>query len=296
LEPRVMSYTGWAHVLGGVLFGASMGITGICPGTAVCRAGANFGSSKFESIFAVVGLFVGVAIFSFVKTPLFDAGVLDAPQGLTLYGWLGLPYGPVAILFGIGFLVLTALLDRFGPERPFTPQRPLTGFVDRIRGDWHFGVAGVVAGLTVVWATMQDGYIGYSGSILAVYGWVADAIGSPTALVPKVTDGIVWRAGLIGGVLVGAIAAKFWSIPCEGEDKPVPQPTEFRIGQNMRTMTGALGLSLGAMIGGGCTTGAFMAAFPTLSIGSFAMGGTFFAVGVGTAYAVAFARRPKMAT
>ncbi len=283
LVPRVMSFTGWAHVVGGVLFGASMAATGFCPGTVACRAGVNLGSTRFESLFAVIGLFVGVAVFASIKAPLFDAGVLAAPQGLTLHGWLGLPYGPVAMIIGATFLVITALADRFLPENDFVPTRPARSFVDRVRGDWHFFPAGAVAGLTIVAATMQDGYIGYSGSILAIYGWVADAIGSTSTLVPKVTEQIVWRSALITGVVVGAVAAKYWSIPCEGEGRKLPAPAAFKPARSLKILTGAAGLSLGAMIGGGCTTGAFMAAFPTLSIGSFAMGGTFFGAAMGTA-------------
>lgn len=283
MVPRVMSYTGWAHVVGGVLFGASMAATGFCPGTAACRAGANFGSTRFESIFAVVGLFVGVGVYAAIKPTLVDSGVIDAPQGLTLHGWLGLPYGPTAVLLGAFFLLQTALADRFLPEQSFTPARPPRSLIDKIRGDWHFFPAGAVAGLTIVAASMQDGYIGYSGSILAVYGWVADAIGQTSSLVPKVTDQIVWRAALIVGVVLGALLARLWSIPCEGEGKSIPAPASFDAPRSARILTGAAGLSLGAMIGGGCTTGAFMAAFPTLSVGSFAMGSTFFAAAIGTA-------------
>jgi uncharacterized membrane protein YedE/YeeE len=41
-------------------------------------------------------------------------------------------------------------------------------------------------------------------------------------------------------------------------------------------------MCLGALVGGGCTTGAFIAAWPTLSIGSLAMAGTFFVVSMAT--------------
>jgi hypothetical protein len=43
-------------------------------------------------------------------------------------------------------------------------------------------------------------------------------------------------------------------------------------------------MAFGALTGGGCTTGAFMAGWPTLSIGSFAMAGTFFATAMVTAH------------
>lgn len=282
-RPRVMAFTGWAHVVGGMLFGASMAATGFCPGTVACRAGVNFGATRFESLFAVAGLFVGVAVYAAVKPTLITAGVIDAPQGLTLHGWLGLPYGPTAVLVGALFLVLAALADRFLPEPAFTPARPPRSPLDRLRGDWHFFPAGALAGLTIVAASMQDGYIGYSGSILAVYGWVADAIGQTSSLVPKITDQIVWRAALIVGVVGGALLARLWSIPCEGEGAGLPAPAAFDAPRSARVLAGAAGLSLGAMVGGGCTTGAFMAAFPTLSVGSFAMGSTFFVAAIGTA-------------
>jgi uncharacterized protein len=44
-----------------------------------------------------------------------------------------------------------------------------------------------------------------------------------------------------------------------------------------KTLAATTAMSLGTMIGGGCTTGAFIAGWPTLSLGSFAMGLTFFA-------------------
>ena len=44
-------------------------------------------------------------------------------------------------------------------------------------------------------------------------------------------------------------------------------------------------MCLGALVGGGCTTGAFIAAWPTLSLGSLAMAGTFFVVSMATSNA-----------
>ncbi len=58
----------------------------------------------------------------------------------------------------------------------------------------------------------------------------------------------------------------------------------------VKSFVGGLGLSLGAMIGGGCTTGAFIAAWPTLSIGSLAMAGTFFGVSMATSNLLFFTK------
>lgn len=281
LIPRVMSFTGWAHVLGGVIFGVSMAGTGCCPGTSVCRAATNVGSTRFEGFSAVIGLFLGIFIYSLVKQPLFDSGILAAPQGLTLHGWLGLPYGPVAMLFGVFFLIAATLIDRFGDKLP--REEAPKGLIARIRGPWHWLPAGAIAGSVILWATSQSGYVGYSGSVLAIYGWIADALGMTTDLVPKISDGIVWRAGLLGGVGLGAFLASMWSIKGNWAPADLDSPKQFNLRGHLVSFGGGTGLALGAMIGGGCTTGAFMAAFPTLSLGSFIMGGTFFFVAVVTA-------------
>jgi uncharacterized membrane protein YedE/YeeE len=286
LVPRTMSFMGWAHVLGGVIFGAAMGLTGLCPGTAACRLPTNAGKGKLDGLLAVVGLFVGVAVYAAVKEPLVESGIIGAPKALTLHGALGLPYGPVAMLLGAFFLLLSTLLDRFGPEPVY--DTPHTSFVEKVRGEWHWLVAGTLGGLTVLAATMQDGYIGFSGSILATYGWVADAIGMPSKLVPEVSDAIVWRAALIGGVVVGALFTHAWSLKQVWPSAEDNQPTRLVGTGSVLAFGGGTALALGAMIGGGCTTGAFIAAFPTLSLGSFAMGGTFFAVALVTAAALRF--------
>lgn len=285
LVPRTMAFTGWAHLVGGVIFGVSMAATGCCPGTSVCRASANIGSTRFEGISAVVGLFFGIFIYSMIKGPLVDAEIMAAPQGLTLHGWLGLPYGPVAMVLGVFFLVVATLIDRFGADP--LPGPEAHSFMDKVRGPWHWLVSGSIAGLTILWATSQNGYIGYSGSVLAIYGWVADSLGMTSSLVPNISEGIVWRAALLVGVGVGAFAASVWSIK---QKWPVAvdqdSPRAFNVRGHLFSFGGGAGLAVGAMIGGGCTTGAFMAAFPTLSLGSFAMGGTFFAVALVTAFLV----------
>lgn len=285
LVPRVMQYTGGAHLVGGVIFGVSMAATGCCPGTSVCRATTNVGSTRFDGISAVVGLFFGIFVYSLIKQPMVDTGVMAAPEGLTLHGWLGLPYGPVAIFLGVFFLVVATLIHRFGAAP--IPGPKAEGIVARIRGPWHWLVSGSIAGLVILWATHQDGYVGYSGSVLAIYGWAADALGMTTDLVPTISEGIVWRAGLLVGVGVGAFQASLWSTKI---DWPAPadtdSPRQLDVKGHAFSFAGGAGLALGAMIGGGCTTGAFMAAFPTLSLGSFAMGMTFFAVAMITAMLV----------
>ncbi len=278
LVPRVMPFLGWAHVLGGVIFGVAMGTTGTCPGTCVAKAGGRGGDKKFSTAFSMLGLVLGILIYAVVKTPLTDAGVIATNQKpITLHGLLGLPYGVVALVWGALFYVIAVVLNRLTPEATYPSSHPRRTLLDFVRGEWSWLAGGVVGGLVIVAATMQGGYLGFSGAVLAFVGSLAHLVGHPLELVPKLTDDIVWRALLIVGVFPGALLARAFSYPSEAAAHTTLKPT-FSAAASAKSLLGGTGLALGAMIGGGCTTGAFIAAWPTLSVGSLAMGATFFLV------------------
>ncbi|MBI1949042.1 MAG: YeeE/YedE family protein [Deltaproteobacteria bacterium] len=278
LVPRTMPFLGWAHVLGGVLFGVAMGVSGLCPGTCVAKFGGRGGATKWQTPAAIAGLFAGVLAYDVLKAPLTDAGIIAVNQkALTVPGVLGLPYGAVALLFGAVMLAVTFAADRVMPEHSFAPARAKVSALDWLRGEWSWAAAGTVGGLLVVLATAQSGYLGFSGAVLALTGWIAHAVGMPLEVVPTITDDIIWRAALIVGVLPGGMLAAALSLQSKAAvESPLPKVFQPRIVTKSFFSAGAM--SLGAMIGGGCTTGAFISAWPTLSIGSFCMGGTFFAV------------------
>jgi len=283
LVPRVMPFLGSAHLLGGALFGAGLGVSGLCPGTCVAKTGGRGGEKKFAAPAAVAGLLVGVLLYAWLKDPLLSAGVIAVNQKpLTLHGALGLPYAAVALGWGALFLGIAFAVDRLTPEMVYPPVRERRGVVDFLRGEWSWVAAGTAGGLLVVAATAQGGYLGFSGAVLALTGWLARLLGHPLELVPRIDDDILWRAALIVGVLPGAWLAKLVSLPSRAaSEAPAPKVLDGRA--IARSFSAAAVMSLGALIGGGCTTGAFIAAWPTLSIGSLAMGGTFFAVSMAVA-------------
>ena len=59
LVPRTMPFMGAAHILGGLLFGAAMGTTGLCPGTCAAKTGGQGGDKKFVGIVSLLALVVG---------------------------------------------------------------------------------------------------------------------------------------------------------------------------------------------------------------------------------------------
>lgn len=294
LVPRVMSYTGPVHYIGGILFGITMGVVGFCPGTCMAKVGGGGGDKKFTGFAATLGLFAGVLVYNAIKNPLTDAGVI-AQQALpiTLHGLLGVSYGSLVMILGAVCALIAILVDRISNERFYKPAREEKSFIDMFRGEWSWQVSGIVAGVLIVLATFQGGYLGFSGAILAVVGWVAHLVGMPMEAVPRLNDDIYWRAALIIGVLPGAYVAKLVSIPSLAQvTKPVQKT--FDVKAIVKYFIGGTTISLGAMLGGGCTTGAFLAAWPTLSVGSFAMSLTFFAVAVITAQVLYFTKVIKL--
>lgn len=290
LVPRTMPFLGLAHVVGGALFGIGMGVSGLCPGTCVAKAGGRGGEKKFATLASVFGLIVGVVVYDVIKDPLTEAGIIAANQKpLTVHGALGLPYGAVALLAAAAFFVLVAVIDKIMPERTYAPAQEKKSLLDWVRGEWSFLAGGVVGGVVVVLATAQGGYLGFSGAILAAVGAVAHLIGHPLSSVPAVNDDLIWRAALIvgafpGALLAAALSTKSAAAAAAGKVEKVLDPKAL-----VRAFSAGTVMCLGAMIGGGCTTGAFISAWPTLSLGSFAMGGTFFVVSMMTSNARLFA-------
>lgn len=291
LVPRVMPFLGGAHVLGGVIFGAAMGVTGTCPGTCVAKAGGMGGDKKFATLFSMLGLVLGILAYSALKTPLSDSGIIAANQKpITIHGLLGLPYGVVAMVWGALFFVIAVVVNRLTPEKSYPSSHERKTVIDYVRGEWSWLASGVAAGLVIVAATAQNGYLGFSGAVLAAVGGAAHLVGHPLELVPKINDDILWRAMLIIGVFPGGFLAKLISYKSEAAAHTTLKKT-FSASASAKSLLGGFGLALGAMIGGGCTTGAFIAAWPTLSIGSLAMGGTFFVASMATSNLLLLTRR-----
>ncbi len=291
IHPRIMPFMGIAHVVGGFLFGIAMAAAGFCPGTCVARVGAG----KFVSIAGVIGLILGIIIYAMIQPTLVEAGILGKKESLTLYGVLGIAYGPLAVAWGVLFLIFAVVADWLDPAKKYF-EGEKKSFSEALKAEWHWLPSGILAGLIITWATMQGEYLGFSGATLALVGWVAHALGHPLSIVPSISEGIIWHAGLILGVLPGAFLSaivsrtfKFDVVPPSFAEAVTPLP----IVRMVLVFFAGIFLALGAMIGGGCTTGAFISAYPTLSIGSMAQSATYFVVAVLTANLIYFGRWQK---
>ncbi|MCZ7566109.1 MAG: YeeE/YedE thiosulfate transporter family protein [Burkholderiales bacterium] len=184
---------------------------------------------------------------------------------------------------------------RRGARRPPDPAKrrtaaPAASWLGR---EWGFAATGVLAGLVILAATAQGQYLGISGGFAALVAHAAALFGGSLASVPALDETTAWRAAMVLGLFPGAAA----SAALSGSFRNVPVTplwaAAFRsglAGRAVAVLVAGFLIMIGALVGGGCTTGAFMAGFPTLSVGSIAMGMTFFGVGMATAFALYWGR------
>lgn len=250
-------------------------------------------AGKWLTGLGLAGVFLGVLAYDAVSPRLVEMGVRSFPQSMTLIPMLNITYAPLAITLGVGILVMVYFLDQVDPGRKLDAaahddaSRPAGG------GEWGWALAGFLAGLTILGASAQGQYLGIIGGFAALTAHIANAIGYSMQSVPMLDDNTMWRAAMVGGLFPGAALSALLS---GSFGRPAVTPLwdrAFPGGARSRAaavFTGGFLISFGALLGGGCTTGAFMAGFPTLSVGNFVMGMTFFGVGMMTSFLLYWGR------
>ena len=216
-----------AQVVGGLVFGAGMALAGGCVTGILWKAGAG----SVATALAVAGFALGELL---IRGPgratlcRLDGAVARPAEG-TLHGVLGLPYGLVAAVLGVGALVL---LRRADARRGLRLGLALGGLsalawvgADRVGAGYGLGFTGTAANVRA--------------SLVA---------GDPSAL--------GWSAFLALGVVAGAALAT---------RGPLRRPDPPRLA---RALAGGVLMGGGASMAHGCNIGLGLAGIPTLSLGS----------------------------
>lgn len=277
ITPRINGYFGIGHIIGGILFGIGMGAAGLCPGTCAAR----FSSGKLLVGVGVVGIFAGVFMYERFFTVV--SGLGGEPRFVTLSMVFGMRYGYLAVIFGILFLGMSFFLSIIDKSRKFDvaeKEKPL------LQREWGWLSTGIIAGVLIFISTAIGEYLSFAGGFLALGAHISSIFGYSFESVPSLNESTLWRAMLAFGVFPGAFLSSYLAKTIS-QEKVTPLFQEaFSSNMAIRGLTifiSGILMTFGALIGGGCTTGAFMSGWPTLSIGSFLMGGTFFAVAMITA-------------
>jgi hypothetical protein len=243
--------------------------------------------------FAVVGLLAGALTYDVAFQALQALGLFSVAQSITLPVLWGLPYAALGVTFGVLLLLMLALADRLDPgkrlEEPVPAGESLAHRI--LRREWGWAPASVSTGALILLATYLGQYLGVVSGFAALLAHAGKPLGYTFDTVGPLGENTAWRAALVMGLVPGG----FLSARLVGAVKPARRPPgtlpvraelvgPSRFAGAARAGAAGFLITFGGLLGGGCTLGAFMAGWPTLSVGSFAMGMTFFMAAMVTAF------------
>lgn len=236
-------------------------------------------------------------VFDAIVPSLQPLGLRGIPQSMTLPILLEIPYATLALVLGVLFLFIITLADRFDPAKGFDekPPKEESLFSRIVHREWDWLLAGILAGVLIFAATVQGEYLGISGAFTALTAHLVSLFGYTLQSAGALDEHTLWRAALLVGLFPGAFLSAFLAGALKPEKVTPVWQEAFGPSVSKRlalVFVGGFLIEFGALIGGGCTTGAFMAGWPTLSVGSFVMGMTFFGAGMATAHVLYWGRWP----
>ncbi len=249
---------------------------------------ARWAAGKFLILSGLLGIFSGVLVYDNLFPLL--SGLGEEQRFITLPMILQIPFGYIAITLGMAFLMMSLFMNIFDPARKFNQKQKGLPLLKR---EWGWLSTGTIAGLAIAMSAFSGEYLSFSGGFLALTAHIASFAGHPLQSVPTLSESTLWRAMLVIGLMPGAFISSLLAGTIKKEEVTPLFQAAFGKRLYLRLLTVFIGgvlMAVGALTGGGCTTGAFMSGWPTLSVGSFVMGMTFFGTAMFTARILYFKR------
>ena len=246
---RASDFLWLGALIGGLLFGFGMTLTGGCVSRNVVRLGA--GNLKSLFVLLVMGIVAYMTMNGLLALPRLQleaiGGIASSDQGLP--AWFGLG--------GSGALILTlaiggALLFFCLKDKKFRTSRKDV-------------VAGLLLGALIPAGWLITGVLGaddFEPVPLASFAFVAPVGRSLIYLMTYPSMAISFGIAAVGGVLIGGFLAARWA-------------GDFRLegfanlADLIRHLTGAAMMGIGGVLGLGCTIGQGMSGLSTLAASSF---------------------------
>lgn len=245
-----------ANILGGLLLGAGMTLTGSCPGTVLVQLATGVKSS----LYVAVGTVVGGALFS-RSSPLFSK-VEPSPKisaQPTIHQYFSLDATRTLASFEIAYMSVVAFLALVMAQRNYEIIHPILG--------------GVLIGLAQAATIFLTGSpIGVSLVYEHLGQYVCRALGWKNAKIsPGIPNSVMFAVGIMAGSSVTAAL-----LPA--------RPIDTIDVSTVRALFGGAILAIGSRIASGCTSGHGISGLSTLSISSFVTVGAMFGGGIATAF------------
>ena len=111
LQPKAAAYV--ADVVGGLLLGAGISLSGACPGTTLAQVGVGYR----DALFTLVGGLCGAVAFSYAQPALAKTILNQDGPKLIFSGLFGVPYWLGALVLAVTLVIILVALERVSPWR-----------------------------------------------------------------------------------------------------------------------------------------------------------------------------------
>ncbi|KAI1093603.1 hypothetical protein F5B19DRAFT_113461 [Rostrohypoxylon terebratum] len=246
------------NIIGGLLLGTGLAVSGSCPGTVFAQIGAGVRSG----FYTLGGAILGGVIWSGILRPALRSrekptkGAADTEtHRLTIDKVTGVNRTTALVAIETLFASIVAAIVYLASPKS-------DGLVGPVAGGFLISGAQLVSILT------RRSLIGTSGSFEEVGDYFWWAIGRGVR--PKSYNAIVLTAGMVAGALAVTLASP------STYTQAVPETTI----EPIRAVVGGVFLALGSRIGGGCTSGHGISGISLFSVSSFVTVAAMFAGGM----------------
>lgn len=265
-KPRPPASLGWlgtydGNIIGGLMIGFGMALTGACPGTVLVQlvTGVRSGWAVFAG-----GLLGGV-LYSRLSGSFRGKRPTAAVEAdkLALHTKFGIDTRRAILAYEAACLALITLVTVFGPKSPFVPVHPLIGGV-------------LIGGAQAASLLLTGNPVGVSTAYEQAgwYFWRAynSVLGrGPKDTPPPSTKSVFFATGIAAGSWLMAQSLPF-----------VAAETGSQVSLARGLMGGCI-MVLGARLAGGCTSGHGISGMSLLSVASIITVASMFAGGIGLA-------------
>ncbi|XDG06820.1 hypothetical protein ABKA04_006435 [Annulohypoxylon sp. FPYF3050] len=244
------------NIIGGLLLGTGLAVSGSCPGTVFAQVGAGVRSG----FYTLGGAILGGVIWSGILRPALRNREKPTKETADIENHR------LTVDKVMGVDKTTALV---AVETLFTGIVAAIVYLDSPKSDGLVGpVTGgfLIAGAQLVSILTRRSLIGTSGSFEEAGDYFWWTIGRGVR--PKSYNAIVLTAGMVTGALAVSLAS------------PSTQAVHETTIEPIRAVLGGVLLALGSRIGGGCTSGHGISGISLLSVSSFVTVAAMFAGGM----------------
>jgi hypothetical protein len=284
--PIFWGYDG--NVIGGLMLGSGMALSGSCPGTVFAQFGTGIPTAKYVLLGGITAAFL-IALMHKIFNRTTHGRFLEKCDTPTIDRALSVPmlYVTIAALLIVGLAV--GLLERvfpFSSEFTSTLQiakiSPIKGVLEAMRAiAWPPVFAGVFIGLLQIPSILLlNQFMGTSSCYVSAASLITRMFTKGVTLTfPYFTDFVTPQSfGQVGyalGIMLGSYLSVAYS-------KFVPPSDSFNVSP-ATSYFGGMFLIMGARLAGGCTSGHGISGMARLGVSSIVTVGCMFAGGIATA-------------